>query len=251
VESDFRSRLKKRRPLVGTIVTLACQQTVEILSGAGFDWLFVDGEHAALGAHEIEGILMAANGRCPCAVRIPANEEIHIKHSLDSGAAGIIAPNVNTAETAIQVIDWAKYPPLGRRSVGISRAHGYGMDFEGYMAGANSQTAVIVQLEHRDGVENIDAILDVEGVDAIFIGPYDLSASCGKPGELSDPEVLTCIKRVRDRCLKRNVPVGIFTTEPKQVKPYMDEGYTLVALSMDIVMLGRSAKALLDQTRQP
>jgi len=245
VSSDFRSQLKSRRTLIGTIVTLPCPQTAEILSNSGFDWLFVDGEHTPLGNPELQVILQVVHERCPCAVRVPANEEVYIKKTLDSGAAAIIAPNVNTADTARRVVAYAKYPPMGRRSVGIARVHGYGMDFDGYMAGANGETAVIVQLEHRDGVGNIDAILDVEGVDAVFIGPYDLSASHGKIGELSDPGVLQSIHHVRDRCLKRNKPIGIFTTDPNAVKTYTDEGYTLIALSMDTIMLGQTARKML------
>ncbi|MBW1890822.1 MAG: 2,4-dihydroxyhept-2-ene-1,7-dioic acid aldolase [Deltaproteobacteria bacterium] len=246
---DMRSALKSKQPLIGTIVSLPCPQIAEILSCSGFDWLFIDGEHAPLGPLEIQSILQAVHERCPCVVRIPSNEEVYIKQVLDCGTSGVIAPRVNSAETAEQVVRFAKYPPQGERSVGISRAHGYGMHFEDYMERANDETAVIVQIEHIEGVDNIDSILDTEGVDAVFIGPYDLSASLGKTGNLSDPEVLRCIHHVRDRCLEHQKPVGIFTMDAGAVSSLVGEGYTLIAMGMDTMMLGASAKRMLDKAR--
>ena len=124
-----------------------------------------------------------------------------------------------------------------------------GCIFVEYVKTANERTAVIVQIEHKEGVENIDAILDVKGVNAVFIGPYDLSASLGKIGKLTDPEVVRCIHHVRDRCLATQTPVGIFTMDAGAVKSLADEGYTLIAVGMDTVMLGESAKRMLNQTR--
>ena len=249
MSASFGEKLRSRHSLIGTIVTLSDPQAAEVLAGSGFDWLFLDGEHAPLGTMHIVRLLQTVQGRCFCAVRIPGTQEAFIKQALDSGADGIIVPRVNNLEMVQQVVRHAKYPPLGERSVGVSRAQGFGRQFAEYVKTANARTAVIVQIEHRDGVENIDAILGVQGVDAVFIGPYDLSASLGKIGRLSDPAVVDCIQRVRDRCLEKKVPVGIFTMEAGAVKSLVAEGYTLIAVGMDTVMLGESAKKLVDQAR--
>jgi 2-keto-3-deoxy-L-rhamnonate aldolase RhmA len=136
-----------------------------------------------------------------------------------------------------------RYPPAGSRSVGVGRAHGYGLRFGDYLARANEQTTVVVQVEHVDGVDDIESIVWVEGVDAVFIGPYDLSASLGKPGQVNDPAVLSRIARVRDACRGAGRPLGIFGMTADAVAPFQAQGFTLLAVGMDTVFLGHAAMA--------
>ena len=152
---------------MGTIVSLPCPQIAELLACSGFDWLFIDGEHGPLSVGDIQLLLQAAQPHCPCVVRVAANDEVHVKQALDTGADGIIAPLVNDADTAARVVRLAKYPPIGKRSVGIARAQGYGDAFAEYLDQANDRVAVIVQVEHVDAVANIDSILDVAGIDGV------------------------------------------------------------------------------------
>ena len=210
MKPNFRKRLLQGDPLTGTIVSLPCPQIAELLARSGFDWLFIDGEHGPLSVGDTQLLLQAAQPYCPCVVRVAANDEVHVKQALDTGADGIIAPLVNDADTAARVVAWAKYPPLGQRSVGIARAQGYGFAFADYVNRANMDVAVIVQVEHIDAVANIVSILDVAGIDGIFIGPYDLSASMGKPGNIHDDDVQHRIETVRQACLKRRMALGIF-----------------------------------------
>jgi 2-dehydro-3-deoxyglucarate aldolase len=245
----FRKRLLQGDLLTGTIVSLPCPQIAELLSLSGFDWLFLDGEHGPLCVGDIQMLLQAAQPHCPCVVRVAANDEVSVKQALDAGADGIIAPLVNDADTAARVVAWAKYPPIGRRSVGIARAHGYGATFADYVNRANQNLAVIVQVEHVDAVANIAAILDVTGIDGVFIGPYDLSASLGKPGNVNDSDVRHQIETVRQACLERGMAVGIFGVDAAAVQPYIRHGYTLVAVGMDTLLLGQSARRVLSELK--
>src|SRR5512139_3165505 len=206
---SFRQRLKDREALVGTIVSLGSPEVAEVLSAAGFDWLFIDAEHSPLDALAIQRILHGA-GSTPCLVRLARGDEVSIKKALDVGAAGIIAPMVNSAGQAAQVVRWAKYAPLGTRGVGVGRAHGYGFKFQEYVSTANDETVVVVQAEHIDAVNSIEAIVQVPGVDAVLIGPYDLSASLGRLGEVTHPDVVSAVERVTQTCRAANMPLGIF-----------------------------------------
>ena len=248
-QTSFRQALRGDQPLVGTVLTLPSAAVAEVLAEVGYDWFFVDGEHAPLGIDALVAILQAAQHRCPCLVRVPANEEAWIKRALDAGADGIIAPLVNSAETARQVVAWSKYPPEGRRSVGGGRAHGYGRTFDRYLQSANQRIAVVVQIEHVEGARAIEAILDVAGLDAVFIGPYDLSGSLGKPGQIDDPDVQAYIRDIRDACLRRGKPLGIFTAAEEAARAYIDQGFVLLAVGADAVHLGNAAEASLARVR--
>lgn len=247
---QFRHRLKSGELLFGTDLTLASPEVAEVLTGVGFDWLFLDAEHAPLQAIHIQRILQAAGPGMPCLVRLPASDELAIKRALDTGAAGIIAPMVNSAEHARQVVRFARYPPLGNRGVGIGRAHGYGLRFQEYVQTANENIAVIVQVEHIQAVENIEAILQVQGLDAVLLGPYDLSASLGRLGQVEHPEVTSAIQHVTAACRQTGLPLGVFGVSAEAVKPYIRQGYTLIVAGVDTILLGLAARQLLAQLKE-
>jgi len=248
MNKSFRQRLEARELLVGTMVTLGAPEVAEIMADAGFDWLFLDAEHSTLDTLELQRLLQGA-GLTPGVVRVATSAEVPIKKALDIGAAGIIAPMVNSAEQAAQVVRWAKYAPLGTRGVGIGRAHGYGAKFQEYVQQANEQVAVIVQAEHIDAVNNIETIAQVAGVDAVLVGPYDLSASLGWLGEVRHPEVVAAIEHVTQVCQAMQLPLGIFGLSAEAVKPYIERGYTLIAVGVDVVLMGEAAKQLLGRVR--
>ncbi len=242
----FRQRLKAHEQLLGTIVSLAAPEAAEVLSAAGFDWLFLDAEHNPLDALSIQRLIMGARPT-PCLVRLARGDEVSIKKALDAGAAGIIAPLINSAEQATEVVRHAKYAPLGTRGVGAGRAHGYGLAFQDYLNRANAETVVVVQAEHVEAVNNIEAIVRVPGLDGILIGPYDLSASLGHIGEVTHPDVVAAIDRVTQACRAATMPLGIFGMTPDAVRPYIERGYTLLAISIDTVLLGNAARQMLAQ----
>ena len=247
---SFRDRLKNRETLVGTLVTLAAPQVPEMLAQAGFDWLWIDGEHAPLSVQDVQTLVQVAGPDCPCLIRIADQNPRCIKQALDIGAAGIIVPLVNTAAQAREIVLKSKYPPKGQRSIGIGRAQGYGRHFASYIETANQSTCVVLQIEHIEAVENIESIIAVEGVDAVIVGPYDLSGSLGKPGRVTDPEVEEAIERIRNACEQAKMPMGIFAMDPEPLDRYARQGYSLLALGIDTVFLGRSAGKAREQLQQ-
>ena len=246
---DFRTRLKDHETLLGTMVTLDTPAVSEILAELGFDWLFVDGEHGPLETGEIVNILRAVGDRLACVVRVPAAEEGPIKRVLDLGAAGVIVPMVNTAEQAANVVRFARYSPAGSRGVGLARAHGYGLRFQEYVESANDHVAVIVQAEHAQAVENIESIVQVDGIDAVQLGPYDLAASMGKMGQVDDPAVVEAIDHVIKTCLDAKIAVGWFAVTPEAVQPYAERGCTLITAGVDTLLLASAAKNVLQSLR--
>jgi 2-keto-3-deoxy-L-rhamnonate aldolase RhmA len=245
---SFRSRLRSGERLVAPLLTLNSPAVTEIMSAVGFDWLFIDAEHAPLEPFQMQALLQGA-GATPCVIRLPAGEEVPIKNALDIGAAGIIAPQVNSADHARRIVQAAKYAPLGQRGLGIARAHGYGLKVREYMEHANEDTAVIVQAEHRDAVEHIREIVRVEGVDGVLIGPYDLSGSLGHPGAVDHPDVTGAIERVRAACAEVGLPIGIFGVTAEAVQPYIARGFTMIVVGVDTLLLAHGAGTMLKATR--
>jgi 2-keto-3-deoxy-L-rhamnonate aldolase RhmA len=246
---EFRARLKRCEKLLGTMVTLANGASAELLASLGFDWLFIDAEHGPLETRELGEILQAVGDKTACIVRVPQAAELPIKKALDLGAHGIIVPQVNTAEQAADVVRFARYAPEGARGVGLARAQGYGLKFREYLGAANREIAVIVQAEHVRAVENIEAIVRVPGIDAVLLGPYDLSASLGVMGRIDDPAVVAAIGRVTDACRAARMPLGYFGVTAAAVQPYIERGYTLIVAGVDTLYLANGAKALLAELR--
>jgi 2-dehydro-3-deoxyglucarate aldolase len=248
---SFRTRLQRGETLLGTMVTLPNASVAEILAGVGFDWLFLDGEHGPLETNEILSLLQAVAGRVACLVRVAEAAEAPIKKVLDLGAEGVIVPQVNTPEQAAGVVRWARYAPEGARGVGLARAHGYGRTFREYVAAANERTVVVVQAEHARAVENIEAIVRVPGVDAVLLGPYDLSASLGKMGQIDDLVVTAAIDRVASACRAAKMPLGYFGVTASAVQPFIDRGCTLITAGVDTLLLSQAAGQMLKQLRKP
>jgi len=220
------------------------------MAAVGFDWLFIDSEHSPFNAHGAQIILQAAGFACPCVVRVPAHDEVWIKKALDIGADGIIAPQVNSAADAEAIVGRCKYPPGGTRGVGIGRAHKYGLEFKAYMQRANDEIAVILQAETAQAVKNISEIVKVPGIDAIFIGPYDLSASLGKMGQLNDPEVKQAMAAIAETCKEAGIRLGIFGVTAEAVEPFLQQGFTLLAIGSDGLHMAQSAKQILSSLKR-
>lgn len=241
----LKGKLATGKRVIGSWITIPDPAVAEIMARAGFEFLTVDMEHSPItlaGAAELIRVISLC-GVCPL-VRLSSNDPTLTKRVLDAGAGGIIVPMVNSEEEAQAAVGGAKYPPAGYRSVGLSRAQGYGTSFEEYFRAANDDILVIVQIEHKKAVADIDAILGVPGLDAFLIGPYDLSASMGRPGDFSDPEVAAALARVAAAGRAHGVPAGFHAVAPSPdgLLERINEGFALVAYSVDFLLLGETCR---------
>jgi len=243
--NKVKATLKKGGISVGSWVSMGHESIAEIMSAAGFDWIAIDLEHSVIDIGELHSLILAieSNGCVPLA-RLTSNDPSLAKRVMDAGAYGVIVPMINSASDASQAVASIKYPPYGRRSVGIARAHGYGPGFEDYVKVANDESLLIIQVEHIESVRNIEEILSVEGIDGLFIGPYDLSGSLGVPGELNHPGVEEAKRTVLEAAGKRGIAAGIHVVYPSidELKRCLEEGYRFIAFGSDILFLGESCR---------
>lgn len=246
-ERSFRARLADGGAVVGTWLSTVSPVVAELLAGVGFDFVTVDAEHAAIDLPQAQSLFQAVTAGAPnCIplVRLPSTNYEIVKRYLDIGAGGVIAPHVNTAAEAEELVNAVKYPPEGRRGVGFARSNAYGMAFEEAVPADNDETFVCIQIEHIEAVRNINKILEVDGVDAGFVGPYDLSASLELTGEVDHPDVQQAIDRVRKACQKHDVTPGMHVVQPDPDKALrsLDKGYRIIAYSLDVTMLAHFAE---------
>jgi 2-keto-3-deoxy-L-rhamnonate aldolase RhmA len=249
MDGTLKIRLGEGGPLIGTLISLPNPEAAEICAAAGFDWLFLDWEHGLFDVKSLQAILQAVGGKCPCVIRVPENEAIWIQKALDTGADGVIIPHVNNAGDAQKAARSVKYPPEGVRSIGVARAQGYGPDIRGSIERDNQRTVLIVQAEHIEAVRDIDKILDVPGVDAVFIGPFDLSASMNKPGLISDDDVLAAIGRVLKAGQGKGIPMGIFAPDVRAAKKAAEEGFALICVGTDAMTLATAMRGVVQSLK--
>ncbi|WP_436772266.1 HpcH/HpaI aldolase family protein [Yinghuangia sp. YIM S09857] len=214
---------------------------VEIAALAGCSWVMVDCEHGAVTTADVGRVLVGAPAGFPVLVRVPAAEEVHVKQALDAGAVGIVCPMAENAAAVRELVTWAKYPPFGTRSVGVGRAHGYGLSFAPYLDRANETTSIVVQIESAAGLAALDDILAVEGLGGVLIGPYDLSASLGHVGVPSAPPVLAAVSEVMSRCNAAGVPVGqFFASGTAYTDSPLPDSLDFIAVGLDTALLAQT-----------
>jgi 2-dehydro-3-deoxyglucarate aldolase/4-hydroxy-2-oxoheptanedioate aldolase len=246
---NLKERITQGEPLIGSLVTMGDADVAEVMARVGFDYLWIETEHAPMGLERAQSLLQAVGGRCPCLVRIPEKGEVWVKKALDTGCDGIVVPQIRSADEARQIVAWSLYPPAGQRSVGVSRAHGYGMAFQEYVDRVNDDLVIVLQAEHVEAVQNIESIVEVPGIDAVLVGPFDLSGSLGVLGQTDHPRVLEAIDMIRSHCQAAGMPLGIFAADTATAKRYLDQGFSLIALSMDAFFLWQSAREALTRVR--
>ncbi|MDZ5143526.1 HpcH/HpaI aldolase family protein [Microbacterium testaceum] len=234
------------RPLAGMWLCTGNPVVAEIAAGSGLDWLLIDMEHSATSIEQVLGQLqVAAAYPVTPVVRVPSNDPVTIKRVLDVGAQNLIVPMVSSAAEARAAVAATRYPPDGIRGVGSALARSARWNrVDGYLAEGAEHVSLTVQIETTTGVDNAAAIAAVEGVDAVFVGPSDLSASMGLLGQQSHPDVVAAVHRVFAAATDAGTPVGVNAFDPAVAEAYLDAGADFVAVGADVALLARASEAL-------
>jgi len=243
----IKEKLKRGEFVVGPFTKSRDPAMVEIVGLAGFDFAILDMEHSALSIESVEDLIRMARVRgIDSIVRVPEISESAISGPLDAGADGVLVPHVDTKEQAEEVVFLSKFSPLGERGMDVyARAADYShLPKEVYLKEANEKTLLIVQIEGKKGVENLDDILMVKGLDTIFVGPYDLSQSLGVPGEIDHPKVTEKIKEVVGKVRKAGLSLGIYVDDVETAKRWIDLGVQFIALLVDTVIFFQACRSL-------
>ncbi len=241
----LKQRMARRELTIGSWLSFGYPQTCEMMTRQGFDWLTVDMEHSAItDAEALTLIQITQSAGLDALVRVGANDPLLIKRAMDAGATGVIVPMVTTVEEAEAAVAAVYYPPRGQRGVGLSRAQGFGLGFDAYRDALDDTAVVVVQIEHYRGVENVEAILDVDGVDGFIVGPYDLSASLGKPGQFGDPEVQALLDRLGDVLQSHRKPGGyhVVHSDREALMRRVEMGARFVAYGTEMVFLAEKLR---------
>lgn len=250
---SLKEKLSRNQVTLGSWITIGHQSVAEIMCTAGFDWLVIDMEHSVIELAEAQNLIGHIHSKGIAAlVRVGKNEEVIIKRAMDAGADGVLVPMINSKEDAELAVSHVKYPPQGKRGVGLARAQEYGIGFEKYKEWLNKGSVVIAQIEHIQAVNNIEEIISVNGIDGIIIGPYDLSGSMGFPGEYERTEVKNALKKVEDACKKKNKPMGFHVIQPDhaKAKEKIASGYTFIGFSLDFFFLGNKVREEIQKLKQ-
>ena len=249
---QLKQKIAQSAVTIGSWITLGHTAIAEIMATAGFDWLVLDMEHSVLELSEVQTIIQVLDGKqCPAIVRLTSNHPDQIKRVMDAGATGVMVPMIKSAADAKAAVDAVYYPPRGQRGVGLARAQGFGASFPAYQLWLEHNAVVVAMIEHIDAVNVIDSILSVSGIDAYIIGPYDLSGSMGRPGELNHPDVQSAIARILEAGQRAKKPGGIHVIEPdpEALQQRIESGFNFLGYSLDIRILDSICRSHLQLIR--
>ncbi len=239
---EIRRALAGDLPSIGSWIQIPHASLAEIIGQAGYDWVAVDMEHGSISIHQLPDLFRALElgGTLPL-VRLARGHTKDCKQALDAGAGGVIVPMVESAAQLLAVRDACRWPPAGARGVGFSRANLFGKHFDTYRVEAQAPI-LVAMIEHIRAVNDLESILAVDGLDAILVGPYDLSASMGMVAEFESRDFLSVMDRIRQLCAKHNVPYGVHIVQPDALalQQKIAEGYRFIAYSLDSVFFNHA-----------
>jgi 4-hydroxy-2-oxoheptanedioate aldolase len=255
-ESTLKKALAEGRPVIGATVTVPNVDTALTLANAGFDFLWIEMEHGPITLESLRAILLATRGAKAVPItRVPANEIWLAKRVLDAGSLGVVFPFTSTRELAERAVAACRYPPLGDRGFGPGLALSrYGMGGADYVKFANENVLVVVIVERREAIENIESIASVPGIDVLFVGVNDLSFSLGVGGRTTDPLVEEALTKVLEAGRRHGIPVGYPTGNPAEINKRIAQGFRFFQASSDIGLMAGGARDMLskvDRTAAP
>ena len=241
----IRKSLGSGSAVVGSWMQIPDSNIAEIMGRAGYQWVAIDMEHGPVSVSQLPDIFRALElgGTLPLA-RVASPLPINCRQALDQGAAGVVIPMISSASQLESIISECHWPPRGRRGVGFQRANVFGKFFDAYLK-ESQEALVVAQIEHVDAVNNLESIVAVNGLDAIMVGPYDLSASLGITGDFENKKYLETLSRILAVCAKHKMPCGMHVVQPdtKMLEQRIREGYTFIAYGVDTVFLNLGATA--------
>lgn len=242
-------QLRDNTAPVGTWISIGHPSVAEVSASLGFDFLLIDTEHTTMSLETVENIVRAvdaANSGTDTVVRVPWNDPVRIKRVLDIGVDGVMVPMVETANEARDLVGATRYPPDGIRGIAAGRAADYGLHFEEYVRNADGSILTIVQIETETGLENVGEIAAVEGIDALFVGPADLSGSLGVFGEWESDRFVNAIDDVVATGEELGTPVGTLTLKNTDISVRLEQGFDFLIIGKDISTLAAANRAALD-----
>lgn len=247
--NPVKEKLKVGKASVGTWICMGNPDVSEQLAMLGFDWLTFDLEHGSMTIPDVQRMMQAmSNTDCIPLARVPVNEPVYFKWVLDAGARGVVVPYVNTREEAIDAVRACKYPPQGIRGCGPRRASRYYSSLTEYVKNANEDILIVIMIETQTALDNIDEILSVPGVDAVFVGPTDLSLSLNIFEQIDHPKFKSAISRILDVCRRHGVAPGMHCSE-NNINEALSMGFKFCCLNYDDAFLTMGAKLSLQKVK--
>jgi 4-hydroxy-2-oxoheptanedioate aldolase len=249
---NLKDRFRDGEILVGTWLNGPVASQVEIIGGAGFDFVILDSEHSSYGLDQCEDLVRAADAvTLPCLVRVAPGDAREVGKALDFGAQGIIVPHVSSDEEARACVRYAHFAPLGARGAAPTvRGARFGRTaWKDYLAQATSETMVVLQIEGQEGIDQLDRIMSVEGVDVLFVGTFDLSESLGVSGQLDHPKLLDAVAHIVRRAREKEIALGLWMPKPEQVGPWIERGVQMITVANNDMIFFEACRAVAEAVK--
>ena len=244
--------LDNKKISLGSWITIGHSAICELMSSFDFDWLCFDLEHSSINYSDLYNLIpIIEKNNCLPIVRVGKNDELEIKRALDAGAKGIIIPNIKNKKEAELAVKFCRYQPLGQMGVGLSRAQGYGFKFRSYQK-TSTKIPILALIENKEAIKNLSEIINTKGIFGTLIGPYDLSASYGKPGQFDDNSFLNAILEYEKTCKSFKKPMGMHAVNESesQIKNKIKKGYKFIGLKLDTILLGENCEQILKKIKK-